>query len=283
MALPSDERVARLAAGAVHYREHGPATGRPVVFVHGFLVDHTLWGDVPELLGERGFRAIAPTWPLGSQPEAMEPDADLSPRGVARVVREFLQHLGLEDVVLVGNDTGGAICQLVLDEDTSHIGRLVLTNCDAFETFPPVPFNLMFRAGRRPTLFRAVAAPTRLAALRNGPLGYGLLTRRRLSGDETRRWITPYLDDAGVRRDTATFLRAWRPGSLVDVSHRLRSFDRPVLLVWAPADRFFPIELGRRLLATFPDARLVEVPDARTFLALDQPERLADEIAAFAA
>jgi pimeloyl-ACP methyl ester carboxylesterase len=54
-----------------------------------------------------------------------------------------------------------------------------------------------------------------------------------------------------------------------------------VLLCWAPADRFFKISLGRRLAQTFPDSRLVEVPDARTFVALDQPDRLAEEIAAF--
>ena len=279
---PTADRVARLPAGPVHYREVGPETGRPVVFVHGFLVDHALWADVPERLAERGFRAIAPTWPLGAHTEAMAPHADLSPRGVARVVRAFLEHLGLEDVVLVGNDTGGAICQLVLDEDASHIGRLVLTNCDAFETFPPAPFNLLFRAGRRPGLMRALVAPTRLAALRNGPLGFGLLTRRRLTSEETRGWVTPYLEDAGVRRDTATFLRAWRPDLLVDVSNRLYEYERPVLVCWAPEDRFFRVELARRLEATFPDARLVEIPDARTFLARDQPGRLADEIAGFA-
>lgn len=93
---------------------------------------------------------------------------------------------------------------------------------------------------------------------------------------------TPLLDDAAIRRDVASFARGWARSDLVDVATRLPAFDRPVLLCWAPADRFFKIGLGRRLAADLPDARLVEVPGARTFVALDQPARVADEIAAFA-
>jgi pimeloyl-ACP methyl ester carboxylesterase len=275
------ERTIDLRAGTVHYREHGPEDGRPVVFVHGFLVDAGLWSDVPERLGQHGLRALAPTWPLGAHPTAMNPGADLSPRGVARLVLSFLEALDLTDVTLVGNDTGGAVCQFVLDEDSSRIGRLVLTNCDAFDTFPPFPFTLLFRLGRHPWAARPVLSATRLAAIRNSKLGFGWLVKRRLAAAESLPWVTPYLTDPGVRRDVTAFLRGWRPADLADVATRLPAFTRPVLLCWAPADPFFKVELGRRLSETFPDARLIEVPDARTFLALDQPARLADEIVGF--
>jgi pimeloyl-ACP methyl ester carboxylesterase len=271
-----------LDAGTIHYREAGPTDGPAVVFVHGFLVDHGLWSDVPERLAAGGFHTFAPTWPLGAHPTPMNPDAPLSPREVARIVLQFLERLDLTDVVLVGNDTGGAICQLVLDEDSSRIGRLVLTNCDAFEVFPPFPFTLLFRLMRHPGPARAVMQAMRSARLRVGWLGFGPLTQRRITGEESAGWVTPYLEQAAVRRDTARFLRGWRPGDLVDVSARLDSFDRPVLLAWAPADRFFTVSLAERLRATFPDARLVEVADARTFVALDQPDALATHIAEFA-
>jgi len=274
-------RTIDLPGGRVHFRESGPADGRPVVFVHGFLVDHTLWSDVPELLGEQGFRTLAPTWPLAAHTTPMEPDADLSPRGIAHLVVSFLRMLDLTDVTLVGSDTGGAICQLVLDEDASRIGRLVLTNCDAFDTFPPFPFDLLFRLGRHPRAARAVLQPMRLAALRNSRLGFGWLVRRKLTADESRPWVTPYLTDPGVRRDVTAFLKSWRPDELADAATRLPAFDRPVLLCWAPKDRFFKIDLAHRLAATFPDARLVEFPDALTFVSLDQPGRLAEEIGRF--
>ncbi len=88
--------------------------------------------------------------------------------------------------------------------------------------------------------------------------------------------------DADVRRDVATFARGWSAADLVDVSTRQSEFTKPVLLCWAPADRFFKLDLARRLATTFPDARLVEFDDALTFVSLDQPERLAKEIAGFA-
>ena len=171
-----------LPAGTIHYRESGPADGRPVVFVHGFLVDDTLWSDVPERLAEAGFHTFAPTWPLASHTTAMKPGADLSPRGVARVVASFLEALDLHDVVLVGSDTGGAVSQLVLDEDRSRVGRLVLTNCDAFDSFPPFPFDALFRVARHPVLATALLQPMRSSFLRHSRLGFGGLVRRQTRG-----------------------------------------------------------------------------------------------------
>ena len=271
-----------LPAGTITYRETGPADGQVVVFVHGFLVDHTLWADVPERLAERGFRCFAPTWPLGAHRSAMRPGADLSPRGIARMVASFLEALDLRDVVLVGNDTGGGLCQLLLDEDPSRIGRLVLTDCDTFDAFPPFPFNILFRLARNATVGRAVLLPTGIGWVRTGRLGFGSLTVRRLTADETRPWVASYLSDAGMRRDVAAFAKAWTGRELSESAAWLGEFERPVLLVWGRRDRLFPMSSARRLVDTFPQARLVEVDDASTFLSLDQPARLADEIAAFA-
>jgi pimeloyl-ACP methyl ester carboxylesterase len=274
-------RRIELPAGTIEYREAGPADGAPVVFVHGFLVDDSLWGDVPEQLAGRGLHTFAPTWPLAAHRTAMRADADLSPRGLARLVLDFLEANDLHDVTLVGNDTGGAVCQFVVDEDPSRIGRLVLTNCDAFDVFPPFPFDLLFRLCRHPRAARAALGAMRVAGMRTSKLGFGWLVRRRLTADETLPWITPYLADAGVRRDVARFARGWRAADLADVATRLPAFDRPVLLCWGTDDPFFRIALGRRLAAAFPRARLVEVPGAGAFLPLDRPEQLAREVAAF--
>ena len=127
-----------LPQGAVRYRVAGEqASGPPVVFVHGFLVNATLWVKTADALAAAGVRSYAPDWPLGAHPLALGAGADQSPRGVARQVLSFIEALELDDVTLVGNDTGGAICQFLLDTDASRIGRLVLTNCDAFDSFPP--------------------------------------------------------------------------------------------------------------------------------------------------
>ena len=278
--MATGESVALLEEGPIHYRVAGPEDGPPIVFVHGVLVNGSLWRAVADRLAAEGYRTFTPDWPMGSHRTGMEPDADLSPRGMAKLVLSFLATLGLRRVTLVGNDTGGAICQFVLDANPGPIERLVLTNCDAFEVFPPAPFNLLFRAARVPGLLRLLLQPTRLRLVRHR-VGYGPLVGKALDSRQTRAWVLPYLRNADVRHDTRKLLTQVHPRDLVDVASRLGRYQGPVLLCWAPEDRYFPLDLARRLEARFSDARLVEIPDSRTFVPHDQPTRLADEIAAF--
>lgn len=272
-----------LSHGRMHYRVAGPdgSTAPAVVFVHGFLTDGTLWSRVSALLAERGIRSYAPDWPLGSHRTPMSPDADLSPRGVARQIIEFLESLGLDAVTLVGNDTGGALCQFVIDEDASRVGRLVLTNCDALNAFPPAAFKPLFGLLRSERRARFLAGQMRVRALRQSWLGFGMLAHD-LPADLTRAWIEPALSDGDIVRDLTRFVRAVQPGDLLDVSTRLDRFSGPVTLVWGADDRAFTTKLGRRLQKQFRDASFVAVPKSRTLVPLDAPQTLADQIAAIA-
>ena len=257
-----------LPQGTVRYRDDG--AGPPLVFVHGLLVDGRLWEPVADRLD--GFRRIVPDLPLGSHRVPM-PDADLSPTGLAQLVADFLGALDLEDVTLVGNDTGGAICQLVVTRHPKRVGRLVLTNCDAFDNFPPLMFRPLVLAARA-HLLTAQLQLVRLRAARRLPFAFGWLGKR-IPDELLAAWVEPFLSDRGIRRDARRVAAALDRRLLLDTAARLREFDRPVLIAWAPEDRFFPLDHARRLAAIFPDARLVEVPDSRAFISLDQPERLA--------
>jgi pimeloyl-ACP methyl ester carboxylesterase len=272
--------VLDIPQGRIEYRAAGPtdSAAPPVVFVHGLLVNAELWTRVADALARLGIRSYAPDLPLGAHRVPWPAGTDLAPRGVARLINEFIAALGLTDVTLVGNDTGGALCQFLVDTDHSRIGRLVLTNCDGFDQFPPAPFGLIVKVGRRPARLRAMMQTVRLKALRHSILGFGGLVRDPLDPALTRRWITPSLTDPAIRRDTAEFLRHVDPADLLDVSTRLRDFPKPVRLIWGDADPFFDLDLARRLRDAFTDATLVEVAGGRTFLPLDEPERIADEI-----
>jgi pimeloyl-ACP methyl ester carboxylesterase len=103
-------RTVRLPQGAMEYREAG--AGAPVVLLHGLLVSGSLWRAVVPRL-ERDFRVIVPELPLGCHRLPMPPGVPLAPPDVARLVADLLVALDLSDVTLVGNDTGGAIAQLV--------------------------------------------------------------------------------------------------------------------------------------------------------------------------
>jgi pimeloyl-ACP methyl ester carboxylesterase len=269
-----------LSTGRIHYRDVGE--GQPVVFVHGLLVNGLLWRGVSSALESR-FRCIAPDWPLGSHSEALAEHADCSPRGVARLIAEFLEALSLDDVTLVANDTGGAIAQLLVTERPERIGRLVLTNCDAYENFLPPAFRPLQWAARIPGLLTGAFQAMRIPALRRSPLGFGMLTRRPIPDWVLEAWVRPYLSDADVRRDTLRFLRAIDSKDTLDAAKRLHAFEGPALLAWAPGDRFFKIDFARRLVKEFANGRLEEIEDAYTFVPEDQPQRLAELIADFAA
>jgi pimeloyl-ACP methyl ester carboxylesterase len=270
-----------LEQGTVAYSETGPSDGAPIVFVHGAFVDGTLWRKVvPELDGSA--RSSVPDLPLGSHLTPMKPDADLSPPGLARLIAGFLEALELEDVTLVGNDTGGALCQLVVTRHPERVGRLVLTPCDAYENFLPPAFRYLQLIARVPGGVTTVARSLRIPAVRRSPLAFGWLSKRRIPADVLARWTEPINRDPGVRADARKVLLGIDKRYTLEAAARLREFGGPTLLAWGTEDRFFKPKYAERLAADIPGSRLEWISDARTFVSEDQPERLAELIGEFA-
>jgi pimeloyl-ACP methyl ester carboxylesterase len=271
---------ARLPQGVIRYHELG--AGKPIVLVHGLLTNGELWREVAPRLAGR-FRVIAPDWPLGSHELPMNPGTDLSPPGLARIIADFLAELDLEDVTLVGNDTGGALSQLVAVNHPERLARLVLTPCDAYENFLPAMFRPLEVLARIPGAVFVVAQTLRPRAARRLPLAYGWLAKRQIPDDLSDAWMTPVLTNGAIRRETAAILRGISNRYTLEAAGRFGEFTKPVLLAWAPEDRFFKLGHAERMMSAFPDARLERIEDSLTFVSLDQPERTADLIAAFAA
>jgi pimeloyl-ACP methyl ester carboxylesterase len=278
MTTDSTSPTVDLPQGTIRYSDSG--SGEPLVFVHGLLVDSSLWKDVIPLL-QPDFRCIAPDLPLGSHRTPMKPDADLSGPGVANLIADFLEGLGLEEVTLVGNDSGGALCQMVVTRRPERIGRLVLTNCDAYENFPPLAFRYLNLVARVPGALTLLTQGMRLGFMQRAPIAFGWLAKRRLDSELLKRWTGPGIGNAEIRRDARKFLRGTSPQQTIEAAEKLRSFDRPTLLAWGEDDRFFGIKYAERLSQDIPDARIERIPDARTFVSLDQPARLAELIAGF--
>lgn len=269
-------------AGPVLVRDSG-GDGPVVLLVHGLLVNGRLWDRVAEPLAAGGLRVVVPDLPLGAHARPMRAGADLSPRGVGRLVDEIAAAFELEDVTLVGNDTGGAICQLVAAERPAWLGRLVLTPCDCYENFLPLMFRpLQHLARLAPWALTAALQPLRLRAPRRLPIAFGWLAKHGVPRDVEDEWLHGFFHDRAIRRDLYATLRGIDSADTLAAAERLRSFDRPVLLAWAPEDRFFGWSYAERLARDIPDARIERIEDSYTFTALDQPERTAELIAAFA-
>jgi pimeloyl-ACP methyl ester carboxylesterase len=267
-----------LLQGPVHYRESG--TGEPVVFLHGYLMDSRLWEPVTERLPD--LRCVALDLPLGAHPVALHDDADLSIAGVARLVADFLEALELEDVTLVGNDSGGAIAQVVAADHPERLGRLVLATCDAFDNFPPKIFRPLIAAAKVPGGLNPLFAALKARPARKLPNAYGALTHGDLPHDLIDAWLDAYFADEGVRRDVRKVtVGLGDDGLMLDVAARLTAFHKPALLAWATDDAFFPMEHAERLAAILPDSRLEPIEHSRTWVMRDQPERLAQLIREF--
>ena len=271
-------REVEVAAGTLRYRDVGE--GSTLVFVHGLLVNGLLWRKVVPALADR-FRCIVPDLPLGAHPYPLRPGAERSPRGVARLLADFLAALDLRDVTLVGNDTGGAICQIAIARHPARIVGLVLTNCDAYEAFLPWPLS-PFQHGAR--FFGARFGAFLARALRYRFAQRALIRLVALHCPDTATldaYFAPFLGDAGVRDDVVRFLAAISNRDTLAAARVFPYFRCPVLIAWGRSDPFFSARNARRLQRDFPDARLTFLSRSRAFVPEDQPHRLADLIGAF--
>lgn len=256
-------------------------TGEPLVLLHGLLVNANLWRKVIPRLGS-DVRAITLDLPLGSH-ELPLPNADLSGPGLADLVADAIATLGLERATVVGNDSGGAVAQILAARHPERIERLVLTSCDAYENYPPRTFKYLKLAGYLPqAVLPALFAPMRLRPVQRLPIAFGWLTNEPIEPRAGATYLLPTFASAGVRRDMQRAIRfGFRREQTLAASKRFAELDRPVLLAWSRDDRFFKPRYAERLASDLPNARLEWIDDARTFSPEDQPQQVAELIAEF--
>jgi pimeloyl-ACP methyl ester carboxylesterase len=250
------------------------------VFVHGLLVNANLWRKVVPGLSA-GHRCITLDLPLGSHTLPMGEGADLSPPGLADLIADAIAELGLDDVTLVGNDTGGALCQIVVTRRPERIGRLVLTSCDYRDNFPPAMFGYLKLAAALPAALKLLLAPMRLRAPRRLPFAFGWLVKRPIDRRAEDSYVLPATSVPGVEADLRRVLGGLDKRHTNEAADRLGEFTNPALIAWSREDRFFKPGDAERLARDLPNARLEWIDDARTFASEDQPAPLADLIAAF--
>ena len=256
-------------------------SGPPIVFVHGLIVNANLWRKVIARLSDR-FRCVALDLPLGAHTLPMPEGADLSPPGLADLIADALEALALEDVTLVGNDTGGALCQMVVTRRPERVGRLVLTSCDYRDNFPPAMFSYFKPAAAVPGAIRALMTPMRLRAPRRLPFAFGWLTREPIDPQAEDSYVFPAATSTGVTRDLARAIRGLDKRYTNEAADALGGFGKPALIAWSREDKMFQPRDAERLARDLPDSRLEWIEHARTFSPEDEPDRLAELIRDFA-
>lgn len=270
-----------LSAGPIDYGDSG-GEGRPIVFIGGLPHDERLWDGVIAGLQPR-FRCLTPVLPLGAQRKPLRPDADLSLPGLSLMVSEFLERLDFEDAVVCFNDWGGAQT-MISHGGADRVGALVLVSCETADNYPPgVAGRIAALSGFMPGGFGLMRFALASPALRRLPFTYGRMSKRGVSDELMNRWLQP-LTRPEIRRDTRKYVRDVRHGrrEMRAATPKLRSFERPVLVVWDAEGTMMPNSEGRRLAESFPNSKYVELPECYTLIPIDQPEALAREIRQFA-
>jgi pimeloyl-ACP methyl ester carboxylesterase len=262
-------------------RYHDVGSGPTLVFVHGLLVNANLWRKVVERLAP-DFRCVVLDLPLGAHALPLAPGTPNGIPDVAASIADALDALELDDVTLIGNDSGGALSQIVVTTRPERIGRLVLTSCDYRDNFPPKIFGYFKPAAAIPGLMWAFLQPLRLRPPRRLPIAFGWLTKRPIERAAEDSYLLPAIHDAAVRADARRFIKSADRSQTNAAADRLPQFDRPALMAWSADDRCFPVADAHRLAADLPQGRVALVEDAYTFAMEDNPARLAELIAGFA-
>jgi pimeloyl-ACP methyl ester carboxylesterase len=271
--------------GPVAWQSSG--RGPALVFFAGALANHDLWRDVAGALADR-YRCVTVDLPLGAHPVPLTAGADRSAASLARLLLDSLDLLDVADATVVANDTAGGLLLLSLASGhpaLGRVGRLVLTNCESYDQFPPDALKKASALSRAfPWLARtAIRRQLRRQLRRPAVHGKGIasVTATGLDPGRTASFAGPGARDGRVAGDLVAAMAGFRPQLLLDAAAAIPRFDRPVLLIWGEECRFFPMPHARRLAADFPHATLVSVPGARTWVPVDDPAAVAGAIAEF--
>ncbi len=257
--------------GPLAWRSSG--RGPALVFFAGALANHDLWRDVVAALEDR-YRCITIDLPLGAHPWPLSAGADRSATSLARLLLDCLELLDVDDATVVASDTAGGL--LLLSLATSHpalrrVGRLVLTNCDNYDQFPPDSLKKATAASRAlPGLARALLR-LQLRSPAGRRRGIATVAASGLDHEREESFFGPIRRDRRVAGDLVAAMAGFRPQLLMDAAGAIPRFDRPVLLIWGESCGFFPMAQARRLASEFPRATLVPVPGAKTWVPGRQP------------
>jgi pimeloyl-ACP methyl ester carboxylesterase len=270
--LEVHRRPVRTRSGEISYIDAG--AGPAALFVHGIATNAYLWRNVIEAVSVRR-RCIALDLPLHGQ-SPVTAGQDLSIAGLARVLHDFCDALGLASIDLVANDTGGAIAQVYAARNPQRLATLTLTNCDTGDNLPPESFKPVVELAIAGTLApTAVELLKDLNAAREVAFGTSYEHPEKLDLEVVRAYLEPCLGTLERARQFERMLVALDPGDLKAIEPQLRALTVPTLVVWGTGDLSFDVSWAYWLRDTIPGVtRVVTVDGARLFFPEERPADL---------
>jgi pimeloyl-ACP methyl ester carboxylesterase len=264
-------RSIETASGRISYAETG--AGPVALFVHGVLLNKHLWRH--QLAGLSDIRRCIAVDLLAHGDTEIERDQDVSVTANAYMLRQVLDVLQIDQVDLVGNDSGGGIAQIFAALDPEPVRSLTLTNCDTHDNWPPEAFKpfveMTIAGGLRDTLNAMLGDK----AIYRSPDALGPAYERpeNVSDEDIETYLRPLVRSDQRTRDLQRFVAAFDHKHTVIIEPQLRKFRAPTLIVWGTDDIYFPVKWAYWLAEAIPGARPpVELAGARIFFPEERAE-----------
>lgn len=258
----STRKTVTTPSGVVSYVERG--SGPTALFVHGVLLNGYLWRHQLTDLSDT-HRCIAVDLLAHGHTEAND-GQDVSVTANATMLAQFLDALAIDRVDLIGNDSGGGICQIFAATHPHRLRSLTLTNCDAHDNWPPEafqPFVAMVAAGGLEDTLRAMRADK---AVYRDALAPAYERPQDVSDEVIETYIGPFLDSPKRLKELERFVNAFDCHHTLAIEDGLRQLQAPTLIAWGTDDVYFPLEWSRWLQQTIPGTRRrVDFEGARIF------------------
>ena len=276
--LPFCRHLAEINGG-IQYIDEGK--GIPLLFIHGTLSNSNTWRKIiPEL--SKKYRCIAVDLPIGGHAIPVNNTMNLSPIGIAVIIKDFLQHLNIEKLIIVSNDTGGAYSQVFASHYPEYIDKLIFSNCEVLDVFPPSKFKYLIQAVKIPGFTFLLSKAFKIKGLLTSNLMMGLLSHKLTTDELSELYLKSFTENKLIRDDFAKNVKTWSPKYTLEAADKLKTFQFPVLILWGEDDiNLFPLKLGKQLKTVFQNAELIIIPNSKTYIQEDQPEIMIKEIIQF--
>jgi len=260
----ASQRSVQTASGRISYTEQGE--GPVALFVHGVLLNGHLWRH--QLAHLSDIRRCIAVDLLAHGDTEIAPDQDVSVTANANMLKEFLDSLNIEQVDLVGNDSGGGIAQIFAASYPERVRSLTLTDCDVHDNWPPEAFKPFLAMAAAGGLRGTIEAMLSDKSVYRSPqaLGPAYEHPERLDDDSIEKYLRPLVRTEQRTRDLQRFLAAFDNKHTLAVEARLKTLKAPTLIVWGTDDVYFDVKWSHWLADTIPGARRrVEFKGARIF------------------
>jgi pimeloyl-ACP methyl ester carboxylesterase len=265
----STTRSVETASGRISYVETG--SGLVALFVHGVLLNKHLWRPQLEELAD--IRRCIAVDLLAHGDTEIDPSQDVSVTANARMLTEVLDALQIDQVDVIGNDSGGGIAQIFAALNPARVRTL--TNCDTHDNWPPEafkPFLAMAASGELSNTLKAMLADK---SMYRSPEALGpAYEQPDIATDaDIEAYLRPLVRSEQRIHDLERFLAAFDHSHTTAVEPQLRQLHARTLIVWGTDDVYFPVKWAYWLAETIPGAgQPVELEGARLFFPEERSE-----------